>query len=82
LLVRYEYQPANTFDDFALRPGGSAVSRPGAPQNIQPVIAAQTEGQDIRAAMLVACSTSQAIDYATQSGGPLTLAIAGYVDEV
>ena len=82
LLIRYEYQPAHTYDDFALRPVGSAVSRPGAPHNIQPVIDAQTEAQDIRAAMLVPCSANQAIEYITQSGGPLTLGIAGYVDEL
>jgi hypothetical protein len=82
LLIRYEYQPANTFDDFALRPTGSSVARPSAPQDIQPVIAAQAEGQDIRAAMHVACNDTQNIEYITQSGGPLSLGMAGYVDEV
>jgi hypothetical protein len=83
LEIRYDYAPANTFDDFGIRPVGAAsTSRANTPFNIQPVIDAQTEGQSIRAQMPGLCNSSQQMEYETQSGGPLSLQVIAFADEV
>ncbi|UCC72335.1 MAG: hypothetical protein JSV86_18505 [Gemmatimonadota bacterium] len=81
--LHYRYQPTGNFDDFFVRPTGSAVARVNSPWDIQPSVASTGVSDEVRCGTPVPCDDSQSIDYAVQSaGGPVWISCSGYTDEV